>query len=176
MMKEFFLYIYASFSGGPLHYQYALRNIQWEHAVSSFNYFAAQLTTDDNILVSVAEDDILVQEFYDSGIRVRGSSMPVNSEVWTAINKSDTGVVITIDIWRAGEARIFTNIFMFLWLLTAVLCLLVTYYWLAGYSDANPLPLLVATCGLTLAVALQWLIARTKYTSVKKGINNIITG
>jgi hypothetical protein len=173
-VKEFILYIYCSFTGNPLHYQYTLPGEQWDRLADNFRYFASQLNIDDNILLSVEEDEILIQEFYDSGVRARGSSVPINNEAWTAIRKTDGGVNIAIDIWRASAARILTNIFTILSLITTLFCLLISYYWLAGYGDANPLPSLIATFILISIVALSWLITSMKYKSIKKGINAII--
>ncbi len=173
-MKEFFQYIFCSLSGRSLQYSYAIEPVNWANVQDNFRYFTTQLTIDDNVMVSVAEEEIVILEFYDSGIVNRGSSMPINNEAETTIRYSGRGVTVTVELRRAGESIFFTNIVVILWLVLSLLFIILLFSWLAGSKVFNALPLLIPIGVLTLIIVIMWTITRGKYKRVRAGIKAII--
>lgn len=149
-------------------------NADWEKVQANFNYFASQLTIDDDVMVAVADDEITIQELYDSGIRYKGSSMPINNEALTTISKMHSGLNVTIDIWRAAESRIITSIPIALVPFISGLFIFRTYTWFNGNKQFLPLPFLALALALILFVVIFWQLSRIKYKQVRKGITDII--
>ena len=173
-MSEFLLYLFCSLSGRPLQYRYQIEQIDWDNAVEKFRDFSSRLTAEDNITVEVSGDEIVMFEFYDSGIRYKGSPMAINNEVTTVIQNGQSGIDVEIEIWRAGESRILSNVFIVLSALSLSLFIFRLYTRLSGNIEFSPLPFLAASVGLSSAVIVFWLVFRIKYLAVKEGITTIL--
>lgn len=173
-MKEFFHYILCSLLGRPLRHQYIIEQTDWKKVQDNFKFLDSQLTADDNMKVAISDCEITIQEYYWSGIYYKGSSKSVNNEARTTIKSASGKLIVTIDIRRAIESRLMTNISIILAPVSGIRYVYDLYTWFNGNTRSAPLAYMAFSLFLALLVVVFWQLSRTKYKQVRKGITDII--
>lgn len=142
--------------------------------MNNFSEYSSSLNINGTKLIAVLDDEIIIQEFYDSGIRYRGSEMALNNEILAVLRKDIDKLKVTIDLWRAFESRLLTNVFIILSFALSLLLMLGICGWFFRCITFNLLPLLVLILVFDLVIILMWTSSRMKYIGVKRLIKTVI--
>ncbi len=158
-----------------MHFEYGIDSANWDKVVIAFRNYSERVH--NNVLVSVADNEICIHEFYDSGIRHRGSEMTINNEITTTLSKNGTGVKVEIVTWRTFESRIVTNVIIILAILFNVI-LIVVLFLTVFHNLSIELEFLGLTAGTILLyfiLIVMWQVSGIKYKETKRRIENMIT-
>lgn len=176
-MKEFLLYLYCSLSGRSLRYEYVLEDINPNEVMERFREFQIKSGKNENILASVNEQEICILEYYDSGMRYNmqwgGHSVDIKNEILATMSMDGAKLKVVIDITRAFEPRVFTNV---LSVLSFILCIgFVVWFgrWATGAVVFNPLMALGVSLVSISVLGIMWSLTRTKYVQMKRRVKEI---
>lgn len=157
-----------------MHFEYGIDSADWDKVVIAFRNYSERVH--NNILVSVADNEICIHEFYDSGIRHRGSEMTINNEITTTLSNNRNGVTVEIITWRTFESRIVTNAIIILAILFNVILIMVLFL-TVFYNLSIQLEFLGLTAGTILLyfiLIVMWQVSSIKYKETKRRIQNIV--
>ena len=173
-MRAYFCYLYSSLSGRSLRFVYSPAEVKWSRALSTFQEYFRKFNADGDLLISVSDTEISLQEFYDSGVRYRGSAMVINNEILVSIEDEGGNAKMTFYIWRALESRLITNVATVIAFLSSLILMYDISKWIGRDEIPQLLPLLMLILICHLVTITMWMSTRMKYLGVKRRVLNII--
>lgn len=178
MLHEFLLYLYCSLSGRNQVYSYFIYcKHDWDYVLALFK---AESIKEENlasdVFITCSQEEINIEEFYDSDARHRGSDMVLNNEAHTIITMENSNLKVTIEIYRVFESRIITNVFLVLHLLfsTTLIAQLISFVWKDFVDNFSIVLALIFTIAFSGTLALLWILSRQKTKMIKRMIEYTI--
>ncbi len=175
-MIEFYNYIYCCLTGRKevFTYQMILNN-KWDILSRNFECLEP-IDEEDEVYVTVTEDTIKINEYYDSGIRFKGSNTVLFNKAHTELIKRENLINVTIEIERVYVSRIITNVVTLLNTLCSILVIggLYRKIFRSSSYENNWNELFLVQVILIFILVIIWIVSRQKHISILKAIQRII--
>ena len=131
---------------------------------------------EDEVYITSTIDTIQIDEYYDTGIRYKGSKEIISNQSFTEIKKVLDKIHIRIEIERTFESRIITNVLTFLNLLFLTICIIETCCYIREYPNSNYNLRLTFLMELILIgiLIIIWQLSRQRHLMIIKDIQKMI--